>query len=82
MATSPVVNVNPAALAALAARDQRTRCSYVGLLLAAAWVISLFSIVGATLGCLAGSLVERVGAHRAATGRLAFAAARGPRRVS
>jgi len=31
-----------------------------------AWVISMFSIVGATLGFLVGSLVERIGAQRAA----------------
>ncbi len=39
-------------------------------LVAGAWVISMFSIVGATLGCLAGSLVDRIGPHRAATGGL------------
>jgi MFS family permease len=36
-------------------------------LVAGAWVISMFSIVGATLGCLAGSMVDRIGPHRAAT---------------
>ena len=39
-------------------------------LVAGAWVISLFSIVGATLGCLAGSIVDRIGPHRVATGGL------------
>ncbi len=39
-------------------------------LLAGAWVISMFSVVGATLGCLTGSIVDRIGAHRAATGGL------------
>jgi cyanate permease len=39
-------------------------------LVAGAWVISMFSIVGATLGCLAGSMVDRIGPHRAATGGL------------
>jgi cyanate permease len=39
-------------------------------LVAGAWVISMFSIVGATLGCLAGSIVDRIGPHRAATGGL------------
>src|SRR5665213_2522095 len=39
-------------------------------LVAGAWVISLFSIVGATLGCLAGSVVDRMGPHRTATGGL------------
>jgi MFS family permease len=39
-------------------------------LVAGAWVISMFSIVGATLGCLAGSVVDRMGPHRAATGGL------------
>jgi MFS family permease len=39
-------------------------------LVAGAWVISMFSIVGATLGCLAGSIVDRMGPHRAATGGL------------
>lgn len=39
-------------------------------LVAGAWVISMFSIVGATLGCLAGSIVDRLGPHRAATGGL------------
>jgi cyanate permease len=96
MTTSPVVNANPAALAA---PDDSTRWTYVGLLLACgigasmqvgkvapalgfvqrdlhlglvagAWVISMFSIVGATLGCLAGSVVDRMGPHRAATGGL------------
>ncbi|HTB66601.1 MAG TPA: MFS transporter [Steroidobacteraceae bacterium] len=39
-------------------------------LVAGAWVISMFSIVGATLGCLAGSVVDRMGPRRAATGGL------------
>src|SRR5580698_8843484 len=39
-------------------------------LVVGAWVISMFSVVGATLGCLAGSLVDRMGPHRAATGGL------------
>jgi MFS family permease len=39
-------------------------------LVAGAWVISMFSLVGACLGCLAGSLVDRIGPHRAATGGL------------
>jgi cyanate permease len=39
-------------------------------LVAGAWVISMFSIVGATLGCLAGSVVDRMGPQRAATGGL------------
>jgi cyanate permease len=39
-------------------------------LVAGAWVISMFSIVGATLGCLAGSVIDRMGPHRAATGGL------------
>jgi cyanate permease len=39
-------------------------------LVAGAWVISMFSVVGATLGCLAGSIVDRMGPHRAATGGL------------
>lgn len=39
-------------------------------LVAGAWVFSMFSIVGATLGCLAGSVVDRIGAHRAAAGGL------------
>ena len=39
-------------------------------LVAGAWVISMFSIVGATLGCLAGSMVDRIGPHRAASGGL------------
>jgi len=39
-------------------------------LVAGAWVISMFSIVGATLGCLAGSIVDRIGPHRAATAGL------------
>ena len=39
-------------------------------LVAGAWVISMFSIVGAILGCLAGSIVDRMGPHRAATGGL------------
>lgn len=39
-------------------------------LVAGAWVISMFSIVGATLGCVTGSIVDRVGPHRAATGGL------------
>ena len=39
-------------------------------LVAGAWVISMFSVVGATLGCLAGSIVDRMGAHRAACGGL------------
>ncbi len=39
-------------------------------LVAGAWVISMFSIVGATLGCLTGSIVDRMGPHRAATGGL------------
>lgn len=42
---------------------------HLGLVLGA-WVISMFSVVGATAGCLAGSLVDRIGAHRAATGGL------------
>ncbi|MEJ0008764.1 MAG: MFS transporter [Steroidobacteraceae bacterium] len=44
-------------------------------LVAGAWVISMFSIVGATLGCLAGSIVDRIGPHRAATGGLLCIAA-------
>jgi MFS family permease len=96
MSTSPVVEANPAAVAA---RETVTRWTYVGLLLACgigssmqvgkvppalgaiqrdlhlglvagAWVISMFSIVGATLGCLAGSVVDRMGPHRTATGGL------------
>src|SRR5580698_4441272 len=39
-------------------------------LLVSAWVISMFSVVGATLGCLAGSVVDRMGPQRAATGGL------------
>jgi cyanate permease len=39
-------------------------------LVAGAWVISMFSVVGASLGCLAGSIVDRLGPHRAATGGL------------
>jgi MFS family permease len=39
-------------------------------LVGGAWVISMFSIVGAALGCLAGSAVDRMGPHRAATGGL------------
>ena len=39
-------------------------------LVAGAWVISMFSIVGATLGCLAGSMVDRIGPHRAASAGL------------
>jgi MFS family permease len=39
-------------------------------LVAGAWVISMFSVVGATLGCLAGSIIDRMGPHRAATGGL------------
>ena len=39
-------------------------------LLAGAWVISMFSVVGAALGCLTGSIVDRMGPHRAATGGL------------
>jgi MFS family permease len=39
-------------------------------LVVGAWVISMFSVVGATLGCLAGSIVDRMGPHRAATGGL------------
>jgi len=39
-------------------------------LVAGAWVISMFSVVGATLGCLTGSMVDRMGPHRAATGGL------------
>lgn len=39
-------------------------------LVAGAWVISMFSVVGASLGCLAGSIVDRMGPHRAATGGL------------
>jgi cyanate permease len=39
-------------------------------LVTGAWVISMFSIVGATLGCLTGSIVDRLGPHRAATGGL------------
>ena len=39
-------------------------------LVAGAWVISMFSIVGATLGLLAGSIVDRIGPHRVATGGL------------
>jgi cyanate permease len=39
-------------------------------LVAGAWVISMFSVVGATLGCLTGSLVDRIGPHRAASGGL------------
>jgi cyanate permease len=39
-------------------------------LVVSAWVISMFSVVGATLGCLAGSVVDRIGPHRAATGGL------------
>jgi cyanate permease len=44
-------------------------------LVAGAWVMSLFSIVGATLGCLAGSVVDRIGAHRTASGGLLCIAA-------
>jgi MFS family permease len=39
-------------------------------LVAGAWVISMFSIVGATLGFLAGSVVDRMGPRRTATGGL------------
>jgi cyanate permease len=39
-------------------------------LVAGAWVISMFSVVGASLGCLTGSIVDRMGPHRAATGGL------------
>jgi cyanate permease len=39
-------------------------------LVAGAWVISMFSVVGASLGCLAGSIVDRLGPHRAASGGL------------
>ncbi len=39
-------------------------------LVAGAWVISMFSVVGAALGCLTGSIVDRMGPHRAATGGL------------
>jgi MFS family permease len=39
-------------------------------LVAGAWVISMFSVVGATLGCLAGSIIDRMGPHRTATGGL------------
>ncbi len=39
-------------------------------LVVGAWVISMFSVVGATLGCLTGSIVDRIGPHRAATGGL------------
>ena len=39
-------------------------------LVAGAWVISMFSVVGATFGCLTGSMVDRMGPHRAATGGL------------
>jgi cyanate permease len=39
-------------------------------LVAGAWVISMFSVVGAALGCLTGSMVDRMGPHRAATGGL------------
>ncbi len=96
MTTSPVANANPAALAA---PDDATRWTYVGLplacgigasmqvgkvppalgsvqrdlhlgLVAGAWVISMFSVVGATLGCLAGSVVDRIGPQRAGTGGL------------
>jgi MFS transporter, DHA1 family, inner membrane transport protein len=44
-------------------------------LVAGAWVISMFSIVGATLGCLAGSFVDRMGPHRTASGGLLCIAA-------
>ena len=101
MSASPVANASPVAVAAL---DQATRWTYVGLLLAcgigasmqvgkvppalgfiqrdlhlglvaAAWVISMFSVVGASLGCLAGSVVDRLGPHRAAAGGLICIAA-------
>ncbi len=39
-------------------------------LVAGAWVISMFSVVGATLGAFAGSIVDRMGPQRAATGGL------------
>ena len=39
-------------------------------LVAGAWVISMFSVVGAAFGCLTGSIVDRMGPHRAATGGL------------
>jgi MFS family permease len=39
-------------------------------LVAGAWVISMFSVVGAPLGCFVGSIVDRMGPRRAATGGL------------
>ena len=39
-------------------------------LVTAAWVISLFSVLGATLGSLAGSIADAIGARRAAAGGL------------
>jgi len=47
---------------------------HLGLVLGA-WVISMFSVVGAALGCLAGSIVDRIGPDRAATGGLLCVAA-------
>ena len=46
-------------------------------LVAAAWVISMFSVAGATLGGLTGSVVDRIGPHRAAVGGLICMAAAG-----
>ena len=46
-------------------------------LLSAAWIISLFSVMGATLGCLAGSVADYFGPRRAAALGLACMAAAG-----
>ncbi len=46
-------------------------------LVAAAWVISMFSVAGALLGSLTGSVVDRIGPHRAAVGGLLSMAAAG-----
>ena len=101
MSISPV----SAASAGGASSVDRTRWTYIGLLLAcgmgaamqigkappalaavqrdlhlglvaAAWVISMFSVAGATFGSLAGSVVDRIGPRRAAVaGLLCMAAA-------
>jgi MFS family permease len=44
-------------------------------IVAAAWIISLFSVIGASCGCLAGSVADLLGARRAAAIGLACMAA-------
>lgn len=66
-AAMPVGKVPPA----LGALQRELHLTIVG----AAWVISMFSVIGALLGLLAGSVADRLGARRAAVMGLAGMAA-------